>query len=194
MLEMSPQPRPGLPPTDRWKVKRRWGASDPPVLLFTGSCFSFFKNGFAKRYFILDRYGFWRVHYFVSMSECQRICAVFTSLETQAVLATGLQLNDQLFQTAPLHCLSSLQTVKDIEVNGTRKWKWSLCLAYEHTCDWNYSESCNFQEHLIVKFTTPSNRVGRLVWSGGFDCWKGLHYPVNLYSAIITEERHLFNL
>ena len=68
MLEMWPQPRPGLPPTGRWKVKRRWGASDPrllsvpflfrqiwptPVLLFTGSYFSFFTIGFAQRIFYI---------------------------------------------------------------------------------------------------------------------------------------------
>ena len=139
MLEMSPQPRPGLPPTGRWKVKRRWGASDPRLLsvpfLFRQICppLSYFSQvlispfsqlDLPKGSFTSDRYGSRKVHY--DMSKSEDLCYFHKFCETQPILATGLQLTDQLFQTTPLHWRSSLRAEKDIEVNRRRKWKWDL--------------------------------------------------------------------
>ena len=102
MLEMWPQPRPGLPPTGRWKVKRRWGASDldcfqslfyfdkstHPCLTFHRFLFLLFHKWICPKDLLhqIDMVS----GKFTMTCQSQRDQATFTSLETLLVLASGL--------------------------------------------------------------------------------------------------------
>ena len=127
-LELSPQAPPDLPPTGRWKVKTRRGASEP-LFHFSGSC-PYFCLFFSKLIFtmihlyldsqlqILETEVFKVLEKISEKLESTYFQKILFFIDWQSMLsvdAAGRQLNDQLFWTATLYQPSSLYTQKKVK-------------------------------------------------------------------------------